>query len=492
MLDSRPQVRESNRKLTIVKFTFGMTPMAPSTPSPATNVPPSSLTLTTSGLTACGPLSICGCLPPIETLTRISAAFNDAVALTYLQNGGAASNYPSAINCESLDLSAVPVLVQAGHIGFNLTGVSHLYLGSNRLTTVAVETPAFKADCQRATGLELLDLSDNWLAVAPTLEHAHLTALLLANNTMMTLIPRGAFAGLPNLKDLDLAGVTSLRHIGPGIFFQPENPRMERVRLSGSGVEAISPLAFNRTLDANNPLWKPFDLQDSPSTCNVRVAADLRLFPNCTCQHGYTAAAVANYTGFLAGCLETRTLSDCRAVFGGRGSQYEHADVYCDVWGSNGTTFCTACSDSKTLSGPQAGETTLCGATLCDENRTTDSLTQRSCTHTMTRVILPDQVDPSFSCQPATASPETVPDDPDQTTQGSGSGIIGVYIGVSMALVLAVIVPVVVVHRRRLSGSIKLRIAFAEVSTAFLNFTFLFVWGPFATVSLPYPTAHSP
>ena len=44
-----------------------------------------------------------------------------------------------------------------------------------------------------------------------------------------------------------------------------------------------------------------------------------------------------------------------------------------------------------------------------------------------------------------------------------------------MALVLAVIVPVVVVHRRRLSGSIKLRIAFAEVSTAFLNFTFLFV-----------------
>ena len=144
--------------------------------------------------------------------------------------------------------------------------------------------------------------------------------------------------------------------------------------------------------------------------------------------------------------------------------------MYCDVLGSNGTTFCTACSDSKTLSGPQAGETTLCGATLCDENRTTDSLTQRSCTYTMTRVILPDQVDPSFSCQPATASPETVlpeslPDDPDQTTQGSG--IIGVYIGVSMALVLAVIVPVVVVHRRRLSGSIKLRIAFAEVSTAF-------------------------
>ena len=134
----------------------------------------------------------------------------------------------------------------------NLRGVSgletlfagiHLDFSRNQITSGSIQ-PGHFDDVQQ---LKAIDLSENALTMVPMIRNTWLQRLDIGGNLISDL-PRGIFSGLPRLATLLMHDLANVRALPAGVLFQPENPLLDQIEMQRSGVVAVSPSAFNRTV----------------------------------------------------------------------------------------------------------------------------------------------------------------------------------------------------------------------------------------------------
>lgn len=219
---------------------------------------------------------------------------------------GAFDNLPNlrVLVLDDNQLSAVPSMALAP-----LTNLAELFLGINsfrtvpggafemlkRLTNLDLKGAALVNISREAfrgleNSLRLLDLSDNRLQKIPTVhlnELARLEDLSMGQNDF-EVIPEGAFAGLKNLRRLDISGSMHLRKIQAGAF--STNTNLESITIVSNKMlsevqeGALSGLPHLKhvilrdnaitTLDEGLFPWSElhtFDLSENPLVCDCRV-----------------------------------------------------------------------------------------------------------------------------------------------------------------------------------------------------------------------------